>query len=115
MTTLPRGVTMVLNAARPPWTSRVTTVDAYPVDLSALSEEEDGDGKRHREQRTELVDSIGVRLDHPDGRAAIALWWRREGQDAYAFVGAQRGRHADENVPVTLNSTELRKYLKEEL
>lgn len=114
MTALPRGVTMVLNAAVDPWWAKVMTVDAYPVDLRKLSEDEDGDGKQHFERRIEIVDSIGVRLEHPDGRAAFALWWRREGQDSYAFVGAQRGRHADENVPVTLNSTELRKYLKEE-
>jgi len=114
MTTLPRGVTMLLNKAKGPWTHRIQSVTGVEVEFRTLSEEEDGNGNQHYETRTEVVDSIGVRFSHPSGRAAVALWWRREGKAAHAFACAQRGRHADENVPVTLNARELGAYLKEE-
>lgn len=112
--TLPRGVTTLVNKAKDPWTHRIQSVTGVEVELTALSETEDGEGHRRRETRTEVVDSIGVRFSHPSGRAAVALWWRREGKASYAFAGAVRGRHANENVPVELNARELGAYLKEE-
>ena len=78
MTTLPRGATMLLNKAADPWTYRVAHVTTEAA-FTALSEDEDGDGHRHRIEVTETVDSIGVRFDHPDGRAAVAVWVRRAG------------------------------------
>jgi hypothetical protein len=113
--TLPRGVTTLLNKAGPAWTHRIQSTTGVEVEVTALSEDEDGAGHRRRETRTEVVDSIGVRFDHPDGRAAVALWWRREGKTSFAFDFAQRGRHAGENVPVTLNARDLGAYLMEEL
>lgn len=78
MTDLPRGVTTLLNKAADPWTYRVRHVTTE-AEFGGLSEDEDGDGKRHRVTTTETVDSIGVRFDHPDGRAAVAVWVRRAG------------------------------------
>jgi hypothetical protein len=108
----PRGVTTLLNKAGAGWTHRVRHMTADVV-FRVLSDEEDNDGHRRYKSVTEVVDSIGVRFDHPDGRAAVALWMRREGK-SFAFAGAQRGRHSGENVPVTLNATELGAYLGED-
>jgi hypothetical protein len=162
-TDLPAGVTAVVNKAGDGWTHRVQVKTGVPVEFSVLGEE-DGEGVRHREARIESTDSIGVRFSHPDGRAAVALWVRREGwtcagrlgvrwwkattvkagtrppllvlagsldptaghavallsvvlrwsRRSYGFDSAQRGRHPDENVPVTLNATELGAYLSDE-
>ena len=103
---------MVLNKAGDGWTHRVQHVAGAQVGFRVLGDE-DGNGEQHYEPVTEVVDSIGIRFDHPDGRAAVALWWRREGKASYAFAGAQRGRHADENIPVTLNAKALGAYLSE--
>lgn len=113
MTKLPLGPQMVVNKAGDGWTHRVQRVDGYEVTVRVLSGEEDGDGHQHFEPVTESVDSIGIRFDHVDGRAAVALWWRRQGKDSYAFTGAVRGRHVDELVPAELNATELKAYLSE--
>jgi hypothetical protein len=113
MTKLPRGPKTLLNKVGNGWTHWVQHASA-DVELTALSTDEDGDGHRHRIVVTESVDSIGVRFDHPDGRAAVALWWKRAGKASYAFAGAVRGRHADENVPRELNAKALGVYLSED-
>lgn len=89
---LPRGVTTLVNKAADPWTHRIQSVTGSEVEFTALLEGKDG--HRHRQTRTEVVDSIGVRFSHPSGRAAVALWWRREGKASYAFTGAVRGHGA---------------------
>lgn len=158
-TDLPAGPKALLNKAADGWTHRIRHATA-DMEFRVLGEE-DGEGVQHYQPVTETVDSIGIRFDHPDGRAAVALWWRREGWEctgrlgvrwwkattarkrtrppllalagsldptaghavalvsvllrwsrrSFAFAGAQRGRHPDENVPVTLNATELGVYL----
>jgi hypothetical protein len=113
MTKLPLGPRMLVNKAGDGWTHRVQHVSGVQVEFTALSDEQDGDGHRHRTVVVETVDSIGIRFDHADGRAAVALWWRREGK-ALAFAGAVRGRHADENVPRELNAKALGAYLNED-
>lgn len=108
--TLPRGATMLLNKAADPWTYRVRHVTTEAA-FTGLSEDEDGDGHRHRIEVTETVDSIGVRFDHPDGRAAVAVWVRRAGTKSYKFTVGVRGRHEAEYTPVELNARDLGAYL----
>lgn len=108
-TDLPRGPKTLVNKAAPGWTHRVH-VATGTVEATAYGEPR-GDGTRPKLTVAVPCESIGLRFDHPDGRAAVAIWARREDATSFAFAGAQRGRHPDENVPVTLNATELGVYL----
>jgi hypothetical protein len=109
MTDLPRGPTTLLNKAGSAWTHRVRR-SAGTVEATTYGEPR-GDGTRPKLTVAVPAESIGLRFDHPDGRAAVAIWARREDATSYAFAGAQRGRHPDENVPVTLNAKALGAYL----
>jgi hypothetical protein len=100
---------MLLNKAGDGWTHRVRRA-AGTVEAQTYGDPR-GDGTRPKLTVEVPAESIGLRFDHPDGRAAVAIWARREDATSFAFAGAQRGRHADENVPVTLNATELGVYL----
>ena len=110
MTDLPAGPKMLLNKAADPWTHRVRHVTTE-AEFGGLSEDEDGDGHKHKIVVRETVDSIGVRFDHPDGRAAVAVWVRRAGTKSYKFTVGVRGRHPAEYTPVELNARDLGAYL----
>jgi hypothetical protein len=109
---LPLGPKMILNKAASGWTHRVCR-STGTVEAQTYGEPR-GDGTRPKLTVAVPAESIGLRFDHPDGRAAVAIWARREDATSFAFAGAQRGRHPDENVPVTLNATELGVYLGDE-
>lgn len=83
---------------------------AGPVQFGGLSEETDGDGKRHRVSVTETVDMTLVRGMHVDGRAVIAFWLRRPG-GRWEFDFALRGRHLGEYVPRILKVRQLTAYV----
>jgi hypothetical protein len=109
---LPRGPKALVNKAASGWTHRVHHATGT-VEATTYGEPR-GDGTRPKITVEVSCKSIGIRFDHPDGRAAVATWARREDATSFAFAGAQRGRHPDENVPVTLNATELGVYLSGE-
>lgn len=83
---------------------------AGPVQFGGLSEETDGDGKRHRVSVTETVDMTLVRGMNVDGRAVIAFWIRRPG-GRWEFDFALRGRHLGEYVPRVLKVRQLTAYV----
>ena len=77
---------------------------------SALSETEDGNGKRKRTELVEDVESVLVRARHVDGRALVALWVRRASRKGWSLDLAWRGRHPDEHTPRPITATQLRAY-----
>lgn len=104
-----RAVRALVNASGPGWTYRLTRARG-PLDVTALSDTTDGNGKRNRVTRTETVDSIVARGQHTEhGRAVVALWVHREGR--WTLDCAWRGRHDDEQTPVQLTATELKAYV----
>lgn len=84
-----------------------------PVVFGGLSEDTNGDGKRRRVEITEDVDSIGLRANHPDGRALAALWIRRTGARNWTLDTAWRGAWPWEPAPKELTATELTAYVVE--
>ncbi len=74
---IPAGARNLAARCDDSWVVRIT----YGADVSTyggLSEETDGEGKRHRIVRQELTESIAVRLAHPEtGVRAVATWARR--------------------------------------
>lgn len=60
------------------WSTKITHATG-PCEFGGLSEETDGEGKRHRVSVTEQVDSCLIQACHVDGRAFVALWVRRPG------------------------------------
>jgi hypothetical protein len=77
--------------------------------FGGLSEDTDGEGKRHRVSSIEDVDSVLVRARHVDGRALVALWIRRPGA-SWKFDFAWRARHVGESAPSPINSRQLTAY-----
>lgn len=81
------------------------------LEFGSLSEETDGNGKKHRVAVVEAVDSVLVRARHLDGRAIVALWVRRASRKGWTLDLAWRGRHADELTPKQMTATELKAYV----
>lgn len=94
-----------------------TSCASGELEFGSLSEETDGEGKRHRVSHVEAVDSVLVRARHLDGRAIVALWVHRHGEETAAGARkwtldlAWRGRHADELTPKQMTATELKAYV----
>jgi len=80
------------------------------LEFGSLSEDTDGNGKRHRVEVIDDVDSVLVRARHPDGRAVVALWIRRHGQ-GWKLDMAWRGRAPGELAPQRLTARELAAYV----
>jgi len=110
--TLPRGVTTLLNKAGIGWRHRVQHGHGH-VDATELGEPR-GDGTRPRVAVEIPAESIGVRFDHVDGRAAVAVWAKRQDKTAYAFAFGMRGRGEGEHAPVECNARDLGAYLSDE-
>lgn len=81
-----------------------------PCEFGGLSEETNGEGKRHRVTVVEDVDSYLVRARHVDGRAFVAVWVRRSGK-GWTLDTAWRGRRRDEHAPKQVTATQLRAYV----
>lgn len=87
-----------------------------PCEFGGLSEETDGEGKRHRVSVVEDVDSVLLRAAHADGRAFVALWVRRPGttpagrRKGWSMDLAWRGRRPGEFTPKQITATELKAY-----
>ena len=73
---LPRA-TQALIAQLDGWTHTITHARG-PCTFGGLSEETDGEGKRHRVEVTEDVDSVCLRARHDDGRRLVAVWIKRK-------------------------------------
>jgi hypothetical protein len=81
------------------------------VEFGGLSEETDGEGKRHRISAMETVDSYLVRATHIDGRAFVAIWMRRATRKGWSLDTCWRGRALHEHAPKQLTATELKAYV----
>lgn len=94
-----------------------TTHATGPCEFGGLSEDTDGEGKRHRVSNVEDVDSVLLRATHVDGRAFVALWIRRPGttptgkHKGWSLDLAWRGRRPDELTPKQITATELKAYV----
>lgn len=80
------------------------------LEFGGLSEETDGEGRRHRIEVIDDVDSVLVRGRHVDGRAVVALWIRRHGC-GWTLDMAWRGRHDGELAPKRLIARQLAAYV----
>lgn len=113
---LPRTLRTLILRLAPGWTANTTHAHG-PCQFSYYGDER-SDGTRPTLTRVEEVDSVLVRLCHHDGRAAVALWVKRPGDDdkgkphTYQFDLAWRGRHdADgEGAPQQLTAEQLAAY-----
>lgn len=98
------------------WSTLVTHATG-PCEFGGLSEDTDGEGKRHRVSVTEDVDSVLLRGAHVDGRAFVALWVRRPGETpagrrkGWTLDLAWRGKRPDEHTPKQITATELKAYV----
>lgn len=94
-----------------------TTCASGELEFGGLSEDTDGDGKRHRVSVLDAVESVLVRARHVDGRAIVALYVHRVGDltpaggRKWKLDMAWRGRHLDEHAPHQLTATELAAYV----
>ena len=77
---------------------------------SALSETEDGNGKRKRVELVEDVESVLIRACHVDRRAIVAMWVRRPGR-GWTLDTCWRGRHDAKHAPSSMTATQLRAYV----
>jgi hypothetical protein len=99
------------------WSVKVTHATGR-LEFGGLSEETDGEGKRHRVSVPEDVDSCLVQARHVDGRAFVALWVHRHGQCTAAggkkwkLDLAWRGRRPGEWTPKQITATELKAYVE---
>lgn len=82
-----------------------------PATFGGLSEETDGEGKRHQIEVVEQVASVCLRACHPDGRAFVALWLQRPSTGRWSLDLAFRARHHGEPAPQRLKATELTAYV----
>src|SRR4051812_44866925 len=71
---VPAAVELLVDLCGGPDWRRVTTWAHGPIVVGAMSEETDGEGKRHRVEQIKLVTSVCVRARHTDGRAIVALY-----------------------------------------
>jgi hypothetical protein len=95
----------------PDW--RVRVIPGHGgTEFGGLSEDTNGEGKRHRVSEYIEVDSVSVRAQHTDGRALVAVWIKRADEQKWTFDLAFRGRDVatDEGVPRRLNSRQLNAY-----
>lgn len=98
------------------WSTSVSHATG-PCEFGGLSEDTDGDGKRHRVSVTEDVVSVLLRAANADGRAFVALWIRRPGstptgrRKGWTFDLAWRGRRPDELTPKQMTATQLKAYV----
>ncbi len=80
-------------------------------EFGSLSEDTDGEGKRHRVSVTEDVESYLVRGRHVDGRAFVAIWMRRAGRKGWTLDTCWRGRALGEHAPKQITATALKAYV----
>lgn len=98
------------------WSTQITHATG-PCEFGGLSEDTDGEGKRHRISALEDVDSVLLRGAHVDGRAFVALWIRRPGftakgrRNGWSLDLAWRGRRSDELTPKQITATQLKEYV----
>lgn len=92
------------------WSARLTHGSGN-WSFTALSETEDGNGKRRRVEVVEAVDSALIRACHVDGRAFVALWTRRASRKGWSLDTCWRGRHGEEYAPAQITATQLRAYV----
>lgn len=97
--------------ADPGWAVRVIPGHGG-TEFGGLSEDTNGNGKKHRISQFIEVDSVSVRAKHSDGRALVAVWIKRADEQKWTFDLAFRGRDiaTDEGVPRRLNSRQLSAY-----
>lgn len=113
MTSVPRAAALLAKklALDPGWTVRVVPGHGQ-AEYGSLSEERDGNGKRHRVSELVEVESVSVRARHADGRALWSVWVKKADEATYKFDAAMRGRDvtAERDVPRPLNSRQLNAY-----
>lgn len=86
-------------------------------EFGGLSEETNGEGKRHRVSSVETVDSYLVRATHVDGRAFVAIWMRRRSVTpagkprGWSLDTCWRARGIHEFTPHQLTATDLAAYV----
>lgn len=121
MTDVPRAATALLrtlSACVPAW-SVYTHASSGTCEFGGLSEETDGEGKRHRVSNIEPVDSFLIRARHVDGRAFVAVWLARlskpskSGKPSWSLDTAWRGRRPGEYTPKQITARELTAYVEE--
>jgi hypothetical protein len=104
---LPRAATALL-AQLDGWTHTITHATG-PCTFGGLSEDTDGEGKRHCVEVVEDVASVCLRAHHSDGRRLNALWIKRKSWTLdTAFRWPWPWEHG---VPLGLTATELTAYV----
>lgn len=91
------------------WTTRAVAGEGAG-EFGHLSEERNGDGKRHRVIELIAVESLSVRAVHRDGRALVAVWIKRADEKGWKLDMAMRGRHAHEFAPRAINARQIGPY-----
>lgn len=118
-TTRPSGANGVITKLAPGWSVTHEHLGTGTLDFGGLSEDTDGEGKRHRVTNVEPVESYLVRIENEDGRGVVAVWLCRllrptkSGGKSWTLDMAWRGRHDGEYAPVRLTKKELDHYVTE--
>jgi hypothetical protein len=92
------------------WSTQVRHATGH-CQFNALSEDTNGEGRRHRVSVIEAVDSVLVRARHVDGRALVALWMRRATRKGWTLDLAWRARHSDDLAPQQITARQLTAYV----
>lgn len=115
--TSPSAANTLISRLGPGWTVALAQHATGEMDFGGLSEETDGEGKRHRVVNVEPVESYLVRAHHVDGRAFVAVWVSRvlrptkSGGKSWTLDFAWRARHPDEHTPHEVSKAELDAYI----
>lgn len=108
---LPRATQTLVAQLGDGWTHTITHAHG-PATFGGLSQDTDGEGKRHRIEISEDVDSVCLRAHHGgDGRAFVAVWWRRPGAKSWKLEDAFRRPAGDELALKRVTATELTAYV----
>jgi hypothetical protein len=107
---LPRAAIALIAQLRG-WTHTITPATG-PYSFGGLSEDTDGEGKRHRIEVTQDVDSVCLRAQHAtDGRRLVAVWIKRKSWSLdTAFRWSWPWEHG---IPLKVTATELTAYVVE--
>jgi len=108
MTATPRAAAVLLRKLDG-WSTQLRTATGQCA-FGTLSADTDGNGKRHRVEVLETVDSVLIRARHVDGRALVALWIRRRRAPGWTLDLAWRARHHGELAPRPITARQLTAY-----
>lgn len=107
---VPAAAKTLIKRLPPGWSHKIMEASGE-TDFGGLSEETDGEGKRHKVVNIEPVRSYRVSGWHTDGRGFVAVWVNRVSKGGWTLDICWRARHRDEFTPTQLTAGQLGPYV----